>query len=114
MSGRPGAAGGDHLGSLHELVGAGGSRVSIVGAMRARDVCRPTAAQLADAEQRAAGILLARLAGRPRWRPPAPEEPAPRTRRAPMSQPDPVSQRDPVTRPEPPQLGSAGSSRVRS
>lgn len=55
------------LDSLHQLVGAGRSRLSIVGAMRAREVSRPTPSHLDDAEARAPGVIAARLGGRQRW-----------------------------------------------
>ncbi len=70
------------------LVGAGPSQVGISGAMRARDVSRPSATEVADAER---NVVLRRQS------PPA---------TAPATAPAPV--------PHPPAQGSAGSSRDRS
>lgn len=60
----------EHSTSLHQLVGAGRSRLSLIGAMRTRDVSRPTPVDLAAAEQRAIDLIAARVSGRSRWTPP--------------------------------------------
>lgn len=60
----------DHAASLHQLVGAGRSRLSLIGAMRTRDVSRPTPGDVAAAEQRAIDLIAARVSGRSRWTPP--------------------------------------------
>lgn len=74
----------DHPSYLGQLVGAGRSRLSLVGAMRARDVSHPTSTDLGAAEQRATALIAARLAGRSRWTPPAdpPVQPSPPDRAA--------------------------------
>ena len=53
----------DHGSSLHGLLGTGRSRVSAVGAMRARDVSRSRPSDIAAAEKRAAAMIAARVGG---------------------------------------------------
>jgi hypothetical protein len=54
------ALGDAHDGALRGLVGAGRTRLSLSAAMRARDVARPDADDLAEAER----VVAARLEGR--------------------------------------------------
>ncbi len=56
---------------LHDLVGAGSSQLGVSGALRARDVNRPTEADLAEADEQVTIV-------RRRWKPP-PDAPRRRT-----------------------------------
>jgi hypothetical protein len=51
-------------GGLHDIVGAGRSQLGVSGALRGRDVNRPTASDLAEAER---GLVIVRR----HWKPPA-------------------------------------------
>lgn len=77
--------------ALRGIVGAGASRVGTVGAMRARDVSRPTKADL----EAAAESLVIRRA----WRTNQPKEPQP--------------QQPAMAEPEPPAENASRSSRKR-
>jgi hypothetical protein len=88
----------DPISPLHGLLGSGRSRVSTIGAMRARDVSRTTPTLRAAAEDAAAALIAARLGGQRHQRPPR--------------QPHPTAGTPGRTSQSP--SGNAGSSPVRS
>ena len=100
---------------LGGLVGAGPSKVGVDGAMRARDVARPSAKDVEDAER---DLVLRHAAQRTDSRPlphgitPSPVTPASDTARSdkPRPKPHPPEQPHlPETRPKDQSVGNAGS-----
>jgi hypothetical protein len=71
---RPGRGGAERNPELRGIAGSGPSKVGVDGAMRARDVSRPSPAELAGAVAAAAARLAGRPAGGARPGRPAPPQ----------------------------------------